>query len=67
MIEISFNGEKEQLDSPCTVLALLKAKGFDSTKVAVAMNLELVPRGCFAESVIDSDCDIDVLAAVQGG
>lgn len=67
MITISFNGDAETLAEPCTVLQFLQRKGFDVSKVAVAVNLELVPRSDFSKSLIDSDCEIDVLAAVQGG
>ena len=67
MIKISFNGEVESLAESCTVQQLLESKGFDASKVAVAMNLELVPRSEFPSCVIEQDCELDVLAAVQGG
>lgn len=67
MIKLSFNGEIETLESPCSVQDLLEIKGFNADKVAVAMNLEFVPRSDFSLCMIDKDCELDVLAAVQGG
>ena len=67
MIKVSFNGEIEALDAPCSVQQLLDAKGFNAQKVAVAMNLEFVPRSEFSSCMIEHDCELDVLAAVQGG
>ena len=67
MSSIRVNGEKQDVMTPLTVQALLELLGYQSTRVAVAVNNEFVPRSAYAEALVQADDAVDVLMAVQGG
>ena len=66
-IQVSVNNESSSFDEGCTVDQLLHLAGFVSDEVAVAINMEFVPRSQFAQTVVQANDEIDVLTAVQGG
>jgi len=67
-MNIILNGEKLSIgDSTISVQTFLEQQGFNTTKVAVAINMDLVPRSDFAHTSLFEGAEIEVLAAVQGG
>ena len=43
MIDITVNGEKRQFPEGTTVAAMLESEGFSGGRVAVEINLDIVP------------------------
>ncbi|RKK02180.1 sulfur carrier protein ThiS [Pseudoroseomonas wenyumeiae] len=53
---ITVNGESRAIAASATVAVLLGSLGFDSRKVAVERNLEMVPSTAYgATSLVDGD------------
>ncbi len=61
------NGEKIPLNSPATVDDLLRTKGFDKEKVAVAQNGIVVARETYAETYLGDDDVIEIFTFMGGG
>lgn len=67
---ITVNGAPNGLVQPgSTVRAMLDLLGIDAAArgVAVAVDSEVVPRAEWANAVLGSDAQVEVLTAVQGG
>ncbi len=67
MITVRLNGEKQDLESPLTVLALLDHLKIDPRVVAVEHNRAVVKRARYAETTIDDGAEIEIVAFVGGG
>ena len=67
MLKLSLNGEPATL-SPMSYLSdLLEQEGYQSQKIAVAINGEFVPRSQYLETPINDGDNVDVIQAVGGG
>lgn len=66
-MQISINGEPHTLEAPLTVAALLADLGFDSRKIAVERNREIVRRSVFAETALDDGDQIEIVHFIGGG
>jgi sulfur carrier protein len=66
---ILVNGETRELAPGTTVGALLAALEIPggARGVAVAVDAEVVPRGCWETTTIDDGARVEVLRAIQGG
>jgi sulfur carrier protein len=67
MIAVSVNNQQKQCDKQKPLAALLQEWGFESGKVAVAVNGDFVPRSRYGEHRLRDGDQLDVLAPVQGG
>ena len=65
-MRISLNNAIKTI-SANTVAQLLNECGFVAGNVAVAINLEFVPRSLYDEHKLNENDKVDVLGAVQGG
>ncbi len=66
-IEISVNSESKQIDDRKTLAELLGEWGFESQRVAVAVNEDFVPRSTYSDVSLQAGDRVDVVAPVQGG
>ena len=66
-IEVDINGDLHRLDAPCTIAALLDRLGLGGTRVAVAVNRDVVLRSRHGEHRIADGDRIEILEAVGGG
>lgn len=67
MITVSINDQAQQLPQGSTLSQALQQLGYQCDEIAVAINMEFVPRSEYAERVLlERDC-VDILAPVQGG
>lgn len=68
-MNLTLNGEPRELPEELSVRALLEALGRDpeQTGVAVARNLEVVPRDAWEETRLTEGDRVDVVIAVGGG
>jgi sulfur carrier protein len=63
----SVNGTARELPEGTTVAALVAELGAPETGTAVAVDLEVVPRGAWEQTTIPDGARVEVLTAVQGG
>lgn len=66
-IEVRVNGERRAMQSGATVRTLIEELGFGQKRVAVEINLEVVPRSRHAEHLLADGDVIEVVSFVGGG
>lgn len=66
-MEIAINGKTMELSQPLSVTALLDELGMDAGRVAVELNLEILPREHFAAAILADGDRIEVVQFVGGG
>lgn len=66
-IEITLNGETTTVAADTTIADLVADHAPSSRGVAVARDLEMIPRSTWASTPIRPGDDIEILAAAQGG
>ena len=67
MIEITVNGNLEELDQPISINTFLEMKGFGDRLVAVAINSVVVSRTKFDATVINDGDIVEIVRPVGGG
>jgi len=63
---IHLNGETREI-SRTTVLELLESLGIDPKRVAVELNMEILPKAEYADKTIAADDRIEIVHFVGGG
>jgi sulfur carrier protein len=66
-MQVIINGEARQLVDGITVSLLLEELQIPATRVAVELNLEIVPKADFAERTLQDGDKIEVVHFVGGG
>jgi thiamine biosynthesis protein ThiS len=66
-ITIHLNGEPREIASGLTLEGLLEALALDPRKVAVERNLEIAPRGQYAQIAIAPGDRLEIVHFVGGG
>lgn len=66
-MKATVNGADRELAEGTTVAALLSELGLNIDGVAVAINLDVVPRGQHAERAIVDGDRVEIIRAVGGG
>lgn len=61
------NGEQKPLTAPDSLQAFLQAQGYDPMRVAVERNGEIVPRAAFADTMLQEEDTLEIVAFVGGG
>ena len=67
MVDLTVNGEKRQFASPISVAQLLSELKIDSSKVALERNLEIVPRSCYTDTMLEEGDRIEIVHFIGGG
>jgi sulfur carrier protein len=67
VIAITVNGDPRQVSEGTTLSELLEALGFRAEGVAVAVNLEVVPRATLADHRLRPGDRVELVRAVGGG
>jgi sulfur carrier protein len=68
MIEVHINGEQRAIEMGSTVRSLLEELGIaDRDGTAVAVNMEVIPRGAHVETPLHAGDKIEIVQAVGGG
>ena len=67
MVTIRLNGEPHSLKQGATIATLLQELGLASTKVAVELNLEIVPKSTFDGVEIKADDRLEIVHFIGGG
>jgi sulfur carrier protein len=66
-VTITINGERREIGADATVQALLERYDVSRTGSAVALNDDVVPRGCYADTALHDGDRIEIIVAVAGG
>ena len=66
-LQVTINGEDRQLDAPVNIRELVSGLGLDPAKIAVERNLEIVPRGAYARTVLAEGDRIEIVHFIGGG
>ena len=67
MVAITLNGAPHSIPEGCTVAELLDALGLRRDGVAVAVDMQVVPRSAHAGRTIRAGERVEVVQAVGGG
>lgn len=66
-MRIRVNGEEREIADGVTVAALLESLGLRAPRVAVEVNLEVVPRARYAERRLAEGDVVEIVSFVGGG
>lgn len=66
-MQLMVNGEARELPDNSTVKHLLENLQLAATRVAVEVNLEIVPRATYAERTLQDGDKIEIVHFVGGG
>ena len=66
-MQVIINGEARQLVDGITVSQLLEELQIPATRVAVELNLEIVPKAGYAERTLQDGDKIEIVHFVGGG
>jgi sulfur carrier protein len=66
-MEIIVNGEQRQVPDTYTAAQLVETMGLSGQRIAMEVNLEIVPRSTYASHTLQPGDRIEVVHAVGGG
>ena len=66
-MEIIVNGETQQLPEGMTVMQLLEKMALTDRRLAVEVNLEIVPRSRFLTHELQTGDRVEIVHAIGGG
>lgn len=66
-MKISVNGETMEFIEVMTVISLLDKLGIPKERVTVELNLDIVPKGRFAETGLREGDKLEIVSFVGGG
>ena len=61
------NGEEKDISEGLTVEGLLNKLGIGKERVALELNLDIVPKSRFAETVLNDGDRVEIVSFVGGG
>ncbi len=67
MIHLSLNNQPTTLDRPLLLQEALEFWGYGSTRIAVAINGDFVPRSRYGEQLLADGDEVDIVKPVGGG
>ncbi len=67
MIDFTLNGEQKSLPQPLTIAELVRQLGYQSRRVAVEVNQEVVPSMRHAEHSLQTGDAVEIVTLVGGG
>lgn len=66
-MEISVNGQSQQVQDDFSVAQLVDALGLASKRLAVEVNLAIVPRSKFETCILTQGDRVEIVQAIGGG
>jgi len=66
-MKVHINGEERDVPASLTVEALLERLGIDPRKVAVELNLEIVPKSLYAQTGVEDGARMEIVHFIGGG
>jgi thiamine biosynthesis protein ThiS len=66
-MQLTINGEARQYDALTSLNALIETLELDPRKVAIELNLEIVPRSTYAATLLADGDRIEIVHFIGGG
>ena len=66
-MQVQVNGETRQLRDGMTVMELVDELGMGERRIAVEINMDIVPRSRHAQRVIQEGDKVEIVQAIGGG
>lgn len=66
-MQIIVNGEQQDVSSELTAAQLVEDMGITGKRIAMEVNLEIVPRSGYAEHTFKAGDKVEIVHAVGGG
>ncbi|MFO7963174.1 MAG: sulfur carrier protein ThiS [Desulfobacterales bacterium] len=66
-MQLTVNGKPEHIENGITIRDLLAQRRLDPDKVVVELNLEIVERDKYTETVLGESDNVEILRFVGGG
>ena len=66
-MQINLNGEKRTISNSTNLVSLLSELNIDPKKVAVEINLQIIPKSCFLGTKINEGDNIEIVHFIGGG
>ena len=66
-MKLHINGEIRTFDAPVSVLEVLRAMNLPSQKIAVELNLEIVPKSAYETQMVAAGDRIEIVHFIGGG
>lgn len=66
-MKLQVNGESKNFDSPMTLSALIAQMGLKADRVAVELNLDIVPREKWPQTNLSEGDRLEIVHFVGGG
>ena len=67
MMEITLNGEAFQHKDKLTVQSLIDSQDLSGKRIAVEVNLEIIPRSRFSSHILHNGDRVEIVHAIGGG
>jgi thiamine biosynthesis protein ThiS len=66
-MQIIVNGDEREVQPDCTAAELVQALGLTGRRIAMEVNLEIVPRSTFAAHHLRPGDRVEIVHAIGGG
>jgi len=66
-MQIQLNGEMQDVRDDMSIAELVEELGFAGRRIAVEVNLEIIPRSFHAQHRLQSGDKVEVVQAIGGG
>ena len=66
-MEIQVNGEVRKVADGCTAAQLVEAMGLGGGRIAMEVNMEIVPRSSYEQHIFQAGDKVEIVHAVGGG
>ncbi len=66
-MRVRLNGEDKDVEGGLSLTGLLGSLGLAPEGIAVALNMEVVPRGAYGKTRLEEGDEIEIVRAVGGG
>jgi thiamine biosynthesis protein ThiS len=66
-MDIFLNGEIQPVEENCTIAALIRKLNLENKRLAIEVNLEIVPRSQFEQQVLAAGDRVEIVQAIGGG
>jgi sulfur carrier protein len=66
-MQIVLNGESREVPEGCTAAQLVEQLGLTNERIAMEVNLEIVPRSHYAQHNLSTGDRVEIVHAIGGG
>ncbi len=66
-MQIFLNGETRLIEDNCSVAALIKELNLENKRLAIEINLEIIPRSKFDSYTLVEGNKVEIIHAIGGG